>query len=387
MIQQTKIWLKQIRLLIAPKQDVDYGMLGPKTQAKRSLAFRPEFYLTYLLFYFVPWFFRPPAVIDVVAALVAVAVFLPIYFRASAKLTPDYIPHMLAIEGIAFALTPFYGMAGTFHIYAVCQAGFQSNKRIAIYSMMGLTIAWIVVASLMGRNIYEIGFTSFIGIISAIGTMGSAEQIQFGESVKRNRVLDQQLAAVAERERIARDLHDLLGHTLTMVALKSEVAEKLIRRSPERAEQEIREIRDATRTALKDVRKTVAGMVETTLEQEIDQARNALDAAGISFEILGAVPSVSHQASTAAGLAVREAVTNIVRHSQAKKAKLVFSSDEEGLEIIIEDNGLGAETPEGAGLTGLRKRIEGLGGSVTILSHHGTKLNMNVPLSSTDGLS
>ncbi len=374
-------WGRAVIKFIAPEQE--YGEAGTLGQRDRkAIAYRPEFYLVYLVFYFVPWIFRAPALIDILVAIASIVVFIPIYFRACAKMTKDYIPHMLVMELIAFATMPFHGMSGTFHIYAACQAGFQQDKRVAILFLCSLTVVWILFSMLMQRHISEIGFVSFIAIISAIGCMGSAEQILFGQSMKRNRVLDQQLAAVAERERIARDLHDLLGHTLTMVSLKSEVAEKLIENNPDRALMEIREIREASRSALKDVRQTIAGMVETSLTLEVSHAQKALSAADIEFELVGIVPSLPHRVSMAAGLAVREAVTNIIRHSQAKSACLEIHQDDEIINITVRDNGLGSDQPEGNGLSGLRQRIENLGGRVSILSEKGMALTMSVPAKS-----
>ena len=97
-------------------------------------------------------------------------------------------------------------------------------------------------------------------------------------------MLEQQRATLAERERIAHDLHDLLGHTLTMVAVKSELAAKLIDKNPKQAQQEITDVSDAARDALKEIRAAVYDMTVTTVEAEIELARQALDAAGVSPE-------------------------------------------------------------------------------------------------------
>ena len=184
---------------------------------------------------------------------------------------------------------------------------------------------------------------------------------------------------MSERERIAQDLHDLLGQTLTMVALKSEVAVKLFDKKPEQAKRELEEIRNAARIALKDVREAVAGMNKTTLRAELKRAHQILATAGVSLEVRGKVPELCPTSDQVLGLTVRETMTNIVRHSRANKAQLIIEVIDNDLRIIVKDNGTAEMISEGSGLAGLRKRIENLGGTTQLELTPGLMVSMQIP--------
>lgn len=357
----------------------DVAATATKPGARRTLGSRPEFYLVYLLFYFVPWIFQTPSGIDVTVALVAVAIFIPIHFKSCEESGTNRVWFTLMIEAIAFAAAPFHGMHGVFHIYASVQAGYQRPERRGLWILAALAAAYLLLSLVLRANLIEAVFVIFMGAITGISCMAGAEQTARRKSLERSRVLDRQLAAIAERERIARDLHDLLGHALTMVALKAEVAHKLFSSDPKRARQEITEIRDASRSALKDVRAAVTGMNVTTIEAEIGHAQKALGAAGVDFEVVGTPPLVDAHQSKTLGLAIREAVTNIVRHSVADKATLKFSGDADGLSVMIEDNGRGGSFTPGSGLTGLRQRIERIGGRTEIDMSSGARITLHLP--------
>ncbi len=353
--------------------------MSQSSRIRGTLGARPAFHLVYLLFYFVPWVFARPSAGDVVVAGLAIAVFVPIHFQTFRATRETRVWYLIAIEIIAFASAPFHGMHGVFHIYACVQAGYLLPERRAAWWMLGLTAAYLLLTLVLDLNWYETGFVLFMGAITGISCMAGAEQLARQRTLERSRALDQQLAAIAERERIARDLHDLLGHTLTMVALKAEVANKLFDTDPERARQEIGEIRDASRIALKDVRSAVTGMNVTTIDAEISHAEEALSAAGVQFSVLGAPPHVDAHQSKTIGLAIREAVTNIVRHSMADQATLSFAHTDAGHIVTIEDNGRDAQVSPGSGLTGLRQRIERIGGRAEISTDTGARITLHLP--------
>ncbi len=359
-------------------------MIGPSkyenaVKRKRSIASHPAFYLVYMLFYFIPWLFRAPTLIDIIAFFIALLLFLPIHFISFSKPDPKFIGAIILTQAIGFIIAPFHGMAGVFHIYASCQAGFQRPvKRAGIITVL-LAFSFIAQSIFIHVNWFEVGLVLFIGAVSGITCMAGAEDIEHMEYLERTSVLDKQHAALAERERIAADLHDLLGHTLTMVALKSEVADKFLDKDIERARLEIREIRNEARSALSDVRLAVSGMTATTISAEVERAREALKAAGIALKIVGQSPAVSAHQDKVLGLAIREAVTNIVRHSKAENAELRFIQDKNGLDISIKDDGVGGVFVPGAGLTGLKRRMESLGGSLDINNKKGAFIKLSTP--------
>jgi two-component system sensor histidine kinase DesK len=198
--------------------------------------------------------------------------------------------------------------------------------------------------------------------------------------IQRNAQLDQarrELAALAvaeERERLARDLHDILGHSLTVLAVKAELAGRLVRLDVDRAEHEIGEVERLARDALADVRAAVSGFRETSLAGELVTARAALDVAGIEAELPGAVDDVPGERRELFGWAVREGVTNVIRHSGARRCRVVVNAD--GVEVSDDGRGpvaeVGAERggdpaqATGHGLAGLRERAAAVGAAVTV---------------------
>jgi two-component system sensor histidine kinase DesK len=195
------------------------------------------------------------------------------------------------------------------------------------------------------------------------------------------------LAAVAERERIARDLHDVLGHTLSVVVLKAELAGRLIHRDDPsdlgRAAAEIADVERITRTALAEVREAIGGYRTRGLRAEMEAARLTLDAAGVTLVLDAATTSTANLSGPeeiALSLALREAITNIVRHSRATICSLRFVTEEHQRRFVIEDNGECANIREGNGLRGMRERIESLGGRLFLERDHGTRLLIELPL-------
>jgi two-component system sensor histidine kinase DesK len=188
------------------------------------------------------------------------------------------------------------------------------------------------------------------------------------------------LAKIAERERIARDLHDVLGHTLSVIILKSELAGKLIDHDPERAKSEIRDVEQTSREALAEVRSTIRGYRTASLEGELKSAIAALETAGVSVKAESApIPLAPAQESVVA-LVVREAVTNVLRHANAKNCILRMQPMNGSCVLEIEDDGCGGGEVEGHGLRNMRERIESLGGSFIRETQHGCKLRMSFPL-------
>lgn len=187
------------------------------------------------------------------------------------------------------------------------------------------------------------------------------------------------LAAENERTRIARDLHDLLGHSLTTITVKAGLARRLAEKHDnERAAAEIAEVETLTRSTLADVRAAVAGHRDVTLAGELATAREVLRAAGVVAELPGSVDIVDPSLSELFGWVTREGVTNVVRHARA--AHCTIRVDQRWIEII--DDGRGGTAGSGNGLTGLRERVQAAGGSVQISTelYGGWRLRVEVPV-------
>ncbi len=171
------------------------------------------------------------------------------------------------------------------------------------------------------------------------------------------------LAVAAERERIGRDLHDILGHSLTSIAVKADLAGRLIGRDDAAARAEVAALADITRRALGDVRATAAGMRTVRLAGEIASARSVLEAAGIEASTPSAVPALSEDRSELFGYVVRESVTNVVRHAGARRCAI--ACEEHCVSVTDDGRGFRADAG-GSGLAGLRQRLEAAGGRLHV---------------------
>lgn len=203
---------------------------------------------------------------------------------------------------------------------------------------------------------------SFGLIVLSVSVATGLIRVALNQGERYEQVSDR-LAVVDERERVARDVHDVLGHSLTVVTLKAELAERLVDLDPARAKVELVEIQALTRQALAEIRETVGGLRVARLDYELASARGALDAAGIGSNLgTGAEPDISmvdprHRAVLA--WVLREAITNVVRHSDADQCQVELQSNV----LVVADDGRGlGGRPEGNGIRGLRERIGAAGG-------------------------
>lgn len=170
------------------------------------------------------------------------------------------------------------------------------------------------------------------------------------------------LAVDQERSRVARDLHDILGHSLTVITVKAELAGRLMESDPARAAVEIGEVEALARGALADVRSTVSGYREVSIASELANAKSALESAGIAPDLPGSVDAVPAHYRELFGWVVREGVTNVLRHSRASRCEVRLGHD--FVEVI--DDGVGAAaSTDGSGLVGLRERVESAGLTMT----------------------
>lgn len=194
--------------------------------------------------------------------------------------------------------------------------------------------------------------------------------------------LQRTLAVAAERDRVARDVHDVLGHSLTVISLKADLAERLLDRDPAMAKGEIADIQRLTRQSLAEIRATVAGLRVARLADERDNAADALRDAGITARLPedGDVVDPGHRITIA--WALREAVTNVIRHSGARQVDVTWGPT--WLEVVDDGRGLRGRR-EGSGLTGLRERVRQSGGRIEITDgmpgQHGPGTTLRVDLS------
>jgi two-component system sensor histidine kinase DesK len=272
------------------------------------------------------------------------------------------------------------GASGIF-IYVAAFAPFITDAIApCIIALIASSAGLMAEGLLLHLNPWSWGFPVFFCLAVGSANLVAAQRMRANQRLNLAHEEIAHLAKVAERERIARDLHDVLGHTLSLVVLKSELAGKLMERSPERARKEIGEVEHIARTALGEVRQAIRGYRSEGLGAELDRARTTLDAAGVTLDCAKEFPKLPAAEETVVSLIVREAVTNIVRHAQARQCRMRFEGNGNAMSLTIEDDGCGAIRQEGNGLRGMRERVESLGGRFQIDSARGTRLTIEIPV-------
>lgn len=228
--------------------------------------------------------------------------------------------------------------------------------RVALPSVAGAA----AIAGAMGQVNLAVQVVAFGLILLAVRRL-----MELVRELELARARVAELAAGEERLRVSRDMHDLLGHNLSLIALKSELARKLLGRDPAAAEQEVRDIESVARTSLQEARAAVRGLRSASLASELDRAKEALTAAGVEVEIqtTGPLPA---RVETLLGFAVREAATNVIRHSGASRCEVAVRRAGEVAELEVRDDGAGARSDggEGSGLRGLAERLAEAGGEL-----------------------
>ena len=315
------------------------------------------------------------------ATIAGIAVFLVFYFAffVTGKPWPMICVVGIGLLGVVYA--PFNGGAANFFIYAASMVPFALETEWAA----ALAIAGVVIVAALEAWLLHItnGFifpATFLSTFIGAANIYFAQKNRHVEELKQANAEIEQLTKLAERERIARDLHDVLGHTLSLITLKSELARKLIDRDPIQAGKEIRDVEQTARQALSDVRQAIGGYRSKGLAAEIKQATATLETAGVKADVRSLPMELPAAKESVLALVLREAVTNIVRHARASHCRVELRRVDGHCQLEITDDGRGGPVVEGNGLRGMRERVESLGGSLERDMSSGTRLIVQLPL-------
>jgi two-component system, NarL family, sensor histidine kinase DesK len=347
---------------------------------QRDLGWAPLAWLVYLIFYFVPLVAGKPTTREVVWSLVAVAIFLVLYVEGFRSRGTRQLVIAWAIHGVGLAIVPINAAGACFFIYAVAFLGFAAPPRQA-FGWLALMLVSMTVQALW-LDTHPWGWLPALAIAAVVG----GTNVQFAQMRRKDRQLRvaqgavEEMARIAERERIGRDLHDLLGHTLSVIVLKSELAAKLADRDPARATAEIREVERISREALTEVRRAVSGYRTGGLSDEIANAERVLVGAGVAADLAGVPAGLTPDEDRALAYALREAVTNVIRHAGATRCWIALSREDGRIRLEVRDNGRGGLAPEGSGLSGMRERLRQVAGTLERSGQDGTRLVMSVPV-------
>jgi two-component system sensor histidine kinase DesK len=315
--------------------------------------------------------------------LCSYAVFLFLFQRFHYDHPRRRFGYALAIAALGFALLPYNPGSQSYVIYACAFFPFCLGTRKSLLAIVALLAAYALAWGAVDIPMVYMSSAVIAGLVVGVFNIGMLQKLRSETQLRLSHEEVRRLAALAERERIGRDLHDLLGHTLSLVALKSNLASRLIGHDPEAARKEMDDVSGVARDALAQVRRAVSGIRAAGLAAELASARLLLESDGVRFSYDMSEVALSAEQETVLALAVREAVTNIQRHARADGATVSLHSTDQQVSLRIEDNGRGGAIVPGNGLCGMRERIESLGGRLRVdaMPGQGTHIEIVLPLS------
>jgi len=296
----------------------------------------------------------------------------------------------LAAIAVAYVLTPWIadtalptrwayiaGFVGLLAVTALVWGWASANFGVYVAVMIAALIPWrqarlaivicgvllVIMAPLLGQ--WVSAYIALIAVGGALALGAGLEAGRVGAKLSRAEQRISTLAVVAERERISRDLHDILGHSLTAISIKSELAGRLVSSDPPGARAQMVEVEGIARQALADVRTTASGIREVRVATELASARSVLLAVGVAARVPSAMPQLPEGVNELFGYVIREAVTNVVRHSEASQCTIDVGEHH----VSVADDGVGFSRDAAAGGTGLRglaARVEAAGGRLEV---------------------
>ena len=290
------------------------------------------------------------------AALMAVALVATVLGSSAMSVLPIYAAGLIAMHGNRRQLIPALTV-----LTVLTVAGFAISPipwPYRMFLLLPVIMLWIV-----GLSVSE-----------------DASLVAHADVLQAENRRIEHLARMTERERIARDLHDLVGHALTAITLHSRLIQRLAGSDPDQTIEEAASVEAMARDALSSMRTTVSGWHYASLPDELEVATKSLRAAGAVVDTQGdwkidLAPTVE----TVMALALREAVTNVIRHANAEQVVLRLEAPDGGVRMTVTDDGVGRGSNEGSGLRGMRERVVAAGGSLTLAGSAGTTLTIDMP--------
>ena len=312
--------------------------------------------------------------------ILVVVLFIPLYLFSHSG------PHRFRWVGVlgmfvlAMVYVPFNPTAWGIFIYIAVSIPEVSESTNTVIALLLLQSGAIALESwLLHLSVWVWALAISFALLWGMNRLRMKQKHKGDAKLRMAHEEIEQLAKTAERERIARDMHDVLGHSLSLIVLKSELAGRLLDTQPSRAALEITEIETAARQALAEVRKTITGYRSEGFASELTRAAQVLKTAGVRLNKPTKAPYLTPRHEATLSLVLREAVTNIVRHADASECSIEVSTEQDHTRLIIADDGRGDIRQEGNGLRGMRERVQELGGSLSLESTRGTRLHIELP--------
>lgn len=334
------------------------------------------------LYYFIPAFYIPFSLLEQVLNLTAYAAFIGLstwatFIDRNHAWRP--IGLLMVLATVTSYLTPG---ASSFFPYIGFFICFYFSARRFIFWLTGILPAILIIHLTNRYPAPYFLFPAVTGLLT-VGMVGIVERVRLDAKLREQQSHQEirQLAMIAERERIARDLHDILGHTLSSVVLKAELADKLLQQNQvDEARSHMQDLHHMARESLSLVRQTVSGYKHRGLPNEIFYLCEKLRERGFMVELHGEIPRVSAKEETALILALTELTTNILRHSEGNHCALAFTETEGQLKLTISDNGRISSLTPGNGLQGIQERLHTLAGELDINIESDCRFTISLPI-------
>ena len=315
--------------------------------------------------------------------------FLILYFNGFWHSGRRVLWNVAGLTLLASLWVPFDNTALVFFTYACSFAGAVGAPTDGRRVLLGVIATAVLCGVLTGQPWPWFLLTVCICLMVGAVNIYYAELERRREALQRSEEEVERLATLAERERISRDLHDLLGHTLSSITVKAELARKLSERGDPRASREIADVEQISRQALRQVRQAVEGFRQVGWVGEMTRAGWVCEARGITLQCDAEVDSLDTLQEATLAMVLREAVTNVVRHSKASHCRVQLQTRGDVLVLVVQDDGVGGAVGEeaswsGYGLLGMRERLATLGGTLKLDGGDGWRLEARLPRSGGD---
>jgi two-component system, NarL family, sensor histidine kinase DesK len=335
------------------------------------------------------YFFVMPAYRHSLAVWIEFAVFYAafviLYFLAAELAGRRQVPAFVLFFLIVFLYYPLNQEAYVLFAYPFAVLCLFLSRLRTLFLVLAAMMAGVVAETrYLGHTFTTAENVLLLCVVFGLTNFAFAQQVRTNSLLERANSEIERLSQEAERERIARDLHDLLGHTLTVITVKLDLARRLLSHDSDRTRNEIVEAEQIARNALAEVREAVSGYRAEGLDAEISRARRSLLSTDVKLTTTLVPVNLSSSQVDVLCLALREAVTNIIRHAHATICHVALLEKNGTIHFTIEDNGLGGPIREGNGLRGMRERVQSLDGAVKLTGSEngGTSLELTLPLES-----
>lgn len=342
----------------------------------------PWLYLVYLGFFFTGWFYRQPGLAELALSFAALAAFIATYIVAMRRRDWTVVPAVLFSIALGAAFLTVNPGGGVFLVFAGTMLARAENRIVKLGGLALLPVAIVSIGIIYGYPAFFILIALGVTVMAVLGSAYGTWRDRRDAVLEERRAQAETRAAEAERQRIARDLHDLLGQSLTLITLKAELAGRTLDSDPALARGELDEIAAVSRKALTEMRAAVTGLRRLSLGAAMSQARTLLADAGLAVECNEDRVTLSPECEDALVLALREGTTNILRHARASSVSLNLAGQDGHAVLTLIDDGAGGADAEGGGLSGVAQRLAACGGSLALSAGpegRGTILTAMVP--------